>query len=193
MLKNNFFIQILLTLLYLIGFFDLFNNTLKDLYLIETPLRVLIPYFFIFEKIFKLKLINVWLNPNNIFIFVYLVFKLFITKSIIKLPNILKYNLLFLLVLLVTQRIISMYLDTFFNNDIVLVNNSLFRQNIYLNNNFLNLLTFQKFLIFFFLYVYLYITSLFNKYPNISFLKPLTDSIAFWLRFKTPSMKIGKF
>jgi hypothetical protein len=42
------------------------------------------------------------------------------------------------------------------------------------------------------LYIYLYLQSFRGKFATIPFMEWLTDSIAFWLRIKTPTMPFGK-
>ena len=41
-------------------------------------------------------------------------------------------------------------------------------------------------------YLYLYIRSIQGKFATIPGLEWLTDSVAFWLRIKTPTMRFGK-
>ena len=50
----------------------------------------------------------------------------------------------------------------------------------------------NTFIFFVFLYFYLYIQSFTGKFATIPFMEWLTDSIAFWLRIKTPTMPFGK-
>jgi hypothetical protein len=54
-------------------------------------------------------------------------------------------------------------------------------------NFFLN-----TFLFFILLYLYCYIRGLQGKFVTIPTMEWLTDSIAFWLRVKTPTMRVGK-
>ena len=41
-------------------------------------------------------------------------------------------------------------------------------------------------------YLYLYIRSIQGKFATIPGMEWLTDSVAFWLRIKTPTMRFGK-
>jgi hypothetical protein len=50
----------------------------------------------------------------------------------------------------------------------------------------------DTFLIFVLGYIFLYIRALQGKYATIPTMEWLTDSIAFWLRIKTPTMRVGK-
>jgi hypothetical protein len=51
---------------------------------------------------------------------------------------------------------------------------------------------FNTFVLFCFGYLYLYIRAIQGKFATIPNMEWLTDSIAFWLKIKTPTMRIGK-
>jgi hypothetical protein len=49
----------------------------------------------------------------------------------------------------------------------------------------------NTFIIFILLYFYLYIKAISGKFATLPGMEWLTDSIAFWLRIKTPTMRFG--
>ncbi len=51
---------------------------------------------------------------------------------------------------------------------------------------------FNTFVFFILIYFYCYIRALQGKFVTIPMMEWLTDSIAFWLRVKTPTMRLGK-
>jgi hypothetical protein len=51
---------------------------------------------------------------------------------------------------------------------------------------------FNTFVLFASLYLYLYLRALNGKFATLPGLEWLTDSVAFWLRIKTPTMRFGK-
>ena len=49
----------------------------------------------------------------------------------------------------------------------------------------------NTFIIFILGYIYLYLTAINGKFATFPGMEWLTDSVAFWLRIKTPTMRTG--
>jgi hypothetical protein len=50
----------------------------------------------------------------------------------------------------------------------------------------------NTFFLFIFTYIYLYIRAISGKFATLPLMEWLTDSVAFWLRIKTPTMRFGR-
>jgi len=63
---------------------------------------------------------------------------------------------------------------------------------IYTDKSLATIFFLNTFVIFLVGYSYLYIRSIQGKFATIPGMEWLTDSVAFWLRIKTPTMRFGK-
>jgi hypothetical protein len=63
---------------------------------------------------------------------------------------------------------------------------------IYTDKNLAIVFFLNTFFLFILTYLYLYFRAINGKFATIPFMEWLTDSVAFWLRIKTPTMRFGK-
>jgi hypothetical protein len=118
-----------------------------------------------------------------------------IVRSTFKFSKLIKYNILLLFAVLMLQGLAISYWDLLFHRQIASsVAKWSFDQGslIYTDKNLAIVFFLNTFFIFMVSYLYLYIKALSGKFATIPGMEWLTDSIAFWLRIKTPTMRFGK-
>jgi hypothetical protein len=189
--SNSLTTQLQLTFLYFLALFDLSQNTLRQLAFYDTPLKLLIPFFITFKKILEFKALKILTNSEHIFLVMFFVVEIFIVRSLFNLSNIVKYNLLLVLLLFLLQGIISLYVDLFGNTDLLITANILIKKDLFLTSHLTNFFTINQFIIFFIGYIYLYINAIFGNFTTIPFFESISDSMAFWLHLKTKNISTG--
>ena len=118
-----------------------------------------------------------------------------IIRSVFQFSKLIKYNILLIFALLMLQSLAVSYWDIFFHREVAIgVSKWAADQGalIYTDKDLAINFFFNTFLFFILLYLYCYIRGLQGKFVTIPMMEWLTDSIAFWLRVKTPTMRIGK-
>ena len=108
--------------------------------------------------------------------------------------KLIKYNVLLIFALLMIQGLVISYWDLLFHREIATaVTKWIFDESgfIYTDKFLSILLFFCTFLIFILFYSYLYLKALSGKFATFPGMEWLTDSIAFWLKIKTPTMRMG--
>jgi hypothetical protein len=184
-----------LTIIYLIPFIDLLYSTLYNVYALGYFPEILRPFFSIIITIFTSPIFSIWASPEKAFLFSYIVMELIMVYDAINLSSFLKYHLILSFSLLMFQGIIVAYWDLLFNREVFIgVSHWSFDQGLIIESDpILAILFFLNiFFIFFFFYIYFYITALQGKMSKIPFMNWLTDSAAFWVRIKTPTMRQKK-
>ena len=117
-----------------------------------------------------------------------------IHDAIFKFTKLVKYNILMLFALLMIQGLVVAYWDVIFHREVCngigkwILDDMGF---IYTDRFLAYLFFFITFVIFMLLYSYLYIRAINNKFATLPGGEWLTDSIAFWLKIKTPTMRLG--
>jgi hypothetical protein len=113
------------------------------------------------------------------------VIELMVVRAILKFSKLIKYNILLIFTVDMLQGLVLNYWDLFFHREIgsaVMFANTDFAISFFL----------ATFCLFFILYLYLYLIAIRGKFATIPGMNWLTDSVAFWLYIKTPTMKFGQ-
>jgi len=186
--KNyKFFQSIQLTFIY-------FFATIVLLYTIQNSLGsipdLLLTFFPFFEKILKFPLLKILAAPEKTFILYLLVLEVLINRPIFNFSLLVKFNVLFIVILEMIQNLTITYWDLLFTREIGMLSGNTFLDK-YATINFYSIL----FIYFFGVYIYSYIRGLkglFPSFKNFLLLESIVDSVAFWLQIKTPTNRPTK-
>jgi len=184
-----------LTSLYFFAVIDLiysvFNNVLALGYFPE----ILEPFYPLIKEILDSPFFRIWASPEKVFFLSYVVIEFMVVRSTFKLSKLIKYNILLLFAILMLQGLLMSYWDLLFHRQIASpVAKWAYDQGaiVYTDKPLAIFFFLNTFVFFLLLYIYLYFRALSGKFATIPFMEWLTDSIAFWLRIKTPTMPFGK-
>jgi hypothetical protein len=155
----------------------------------------LTPFFPLIKGIIFSPFFQIWASPEKVFFLSYIVIELMIIRSVFQFSKLIKYNILLIFALLMLQSLAVSNWDIFFHREVAIGVSRwaadqgalIYKDKDLAINFFLN-----TFLFFILLYLYCYIRGLQGKFVTIPTMEWLTDSIAFWLRVKTPTMRVGK-
>ena len=138
---------------------------------------------------------KIWASPEKVFFLSYVAIEFMIVRSVFKLSKLVKYNILLIFALLMVQGLVISYWDLLFHRQIASpVAKWAYDQGalIYTDKNLAIVFFLNTFIIFIVGYSYLYFRAIKGKFATIPGMEWLTDSVAFWLRIKTPTMRLGK-
>lgn len=169
-----------LTFVYFFAILSLFYSMLNVLGQIPEIFLAVIPSFV--QNIIHSPVLRVVLAPEKSYIIYLFVIEFVIFRSIFKFSLLFKYNLLLIFIMEMFQNLLISYWDLLFNRQFGME----------ITNIDMNLaITFMSvlFLYFFICYVYAYFRALKGKFVTFPYMYWLTDSIAFWLKIKTPTMR----
>jgi len=186
--------NIQLSFVYFFGLVDLFQSFLNSLFSLGYFPEILTSFFPFIESFLLSPFFQIWASPEKVFFLSYLVIELMIIRSIFGFSKLVKYNILMVFALLMLQSLVASYWDVCFHREIAIkaVKWSYDKGTIlFSDETLLVFLYFNTFLLFVFSYLFLYFRALQGKYVVIPTFEWLTDSIAFWVRIKTPTMRIG--
>ena len=139
-------------------------------------------------------LIQMWNSPEKIFFLSYLAIEIIVIRPAFKFSKLVKYNVLLIFALLMIQGLVLSYWDLLFHREIATgATKWIFDESGFISTDkFLSILIFlSTFILFIFFYAYLYLRALNGKFATFPGMEWLTDSIAFWLKIKTPTMRLG--
>lgn len=187
--------NIQLTFIYFFAFIDLFYSILNSVFSIGYFPEILKTVFPFIEAILLSPFFQIWASPEKVFFFSYLVIELMIIRSAFQFSKLVKYNILLVFALLMIQGLAISYWDLLFHRDIA-TSAAIwaFDQGVVLHTDKTLAITFffNTFVLFSLGYFYLYFRAVKGKFATIPNMEWLTDSIAFWLRIRTPTMNLGK-
>lgn len=119
-------------------------------------------------------------SPEKTFFIYLLILQFIILRPIFGFSILVKYNILLLFLLEMIENVLLSIWDILFSRELDLIS-PFGVLNQPLSQGFLSLI----FCFFFFIYQYLYINSLQQKFPKLpGILQKVTDSVAFWLKLK---------
>lgn len=180
----SYFAVIDLTYAILSSVFSLgyFPEVLKEYYL---PVRGILsnPFF------------QMWNSPEKIFFLSYLAIELIVIRPVFKFSKLVKYNVLLIFALLMMQGLLISYWDLIFHREIASsVTKWIFDESgLIYTDKYLSIIVFLlTFLSFLTIYGYLYVSALKGEFATLPRGTWLTDSVAFWLKLKTPTMRLGR-
>jgi hypothetical protein len=153
------------------------------------------PIFPLITYILQSPILKIWASPEKVFFMSYVVIEFMVVRSTFKFSKLVKYNILMIFALLMVQGLVISYWDLLFHRQIATpVAKWAYDQGafIYTDKQLAIVFFLNTFVIFFLGYCYLYFQSIRGKFATIPYMEWLTDSVAFWLRIKTPTMRFGK-
>jgi hypothetical protein len=184
-----------ITFIYFFALVDLFHSILNNVFALGYFPEILKPVFPLVKAILVSPILRVWSSPEKVFFLSYLVIEFMVVRSTFKFSKLVKYNILLVFSLLMVQGLIISYWDLLFHREIV---SSVAKWSydhgaiIHTDRRLAIFFFFNTFMIFLCGYLYLYLCAINGKFATIPGMEWLTDSVAFWLRIKTPTMRFGK-
>jgi hypothetical protein len=186
------FIQ--LTVMYFFAVVDLLHSVLNNVFSLGYLPEALIPFYPFIKFILTSPIFKIWGSPEKVFFMSYVLIELVLVRSVVKFSKLVKYNMLLLFACLMIQGLVVSYWDVLFHREVA----TSVAQWAYDGGTFIH--TDKNIAVFFFLntfiifilgYLYLYLKAIGGKFATFSGMEWLTDSVAFWLRIKTPTMRTG--
>lgn len=181
--------------IYICAVIDLSYNILNNIFALGYVPELFVPFYPLIEAILTSPILRAWTSPEKVFFLSFLVIELMIVRRSLKFSKLVKYNVLLVFALLMVQGLVISYWDLLFHRQITTeVTQWIFGAGmmIYTDRDLAVFFFLLTFLTFFALYVYLVIKCIHGNFATIPRLEWLTDSVAFWLRIKTPTMRFGK-
>lgn len=186
--------NIQLTFIYLFATIDLFHSILNSMLSMGHLPEAFLPAFPFVQTIITNPILRILASPEKIFFFSFVVLEFMVNRPN-KFSKLVKYNVLLLFSVLMIQGLILSYWDLFFNRTIANpIVKWAYDQGALLNSDreLAMVFFFLTFCLFFASYIHFYVKALNGQFLRIDGMEWLTDSVAFWLKIKTPTMRIGK-
>lgn len=186
--------NIQLTFVYFFAMVDLFASILNYLLSLGFLPELLRPILPTLVQILMSPLLQIWSSPERVFFFSYMVIEYMVVKSVFKFSKLVRYNILLVFSLLMLQGLVISYWDLLCHREIASsVAKWAYEPTILFTDKFLAFcLFYYTFGLFTFLYLYLYIVGLSGKFATLPGCDWITDSVCFWLKIKSPTMRLGK-
>lgn len=183
-----------LTFVYFFAYVDLFSTILSYIFSLGILPEIISPFYNTIESILLSPLLQFWASPEKVFFFSYLVIEFMVVRSVFNFSKVVRYNILLVFSLLMLQGLVISYWDLITHRAISSTIKEWAYEEVILfsDTNLAYSLFFTTFILFFFTYLYLYITALRNKFATFPGFEWITDSVCFWLKIKTPTMRAGK-
>jgi hypothetical protein len=184
-----------ITFIYFFAIIDLLYAVLNNVFALGYFPEILRPIYPLIQSILQSPLFQIWASPEKVFFLSYVVVEFMVVRPVFQFSKLVKYNILLIFALLMIQGLVISYWDLLFNRQIAEpVSKWAYDQGAMINTdkNLAIIFFLNTFLFFFGTYIYLYIRAIDGKFAKISGMEWLTDSVAFWLRIKTPTMRFGK-
>jgi hypothetical protein len=176
-----------MTLIYLFGVVDLGYALLTGILSLGYIPEVFEPYVPFLAGFLDVPLLKLWSSPEKIFFLSYVVIEFLVVRRIFKFSKLVKYNILLVFALLMLQSLILSYWDLLFHREIIEQPGVDVLS--FTDQNLAVIFFSYTFIVFFVSYGYFYSFAIQGKFPKNKQLIWLTDSIAFWLRIQTPTMR----
>ena len=181
---------------YLYSGVDLSFTTLYSIYSLKEYPKFLEPLFSANQLFLTSFLTHIWGSPERVFLISFLILRYLVENKKSKLSKFIKYHVLLVFTILVVENLILNIVDFLFNQN--------FSSVVKVFSFSANLLTFSNkllvcwlflttFLLCLLLLIYCYRNALNYQLVDINGLKWLTDSVAFWVRIKTPTIPLIVF
>lgn len=184
-----------LTAIYVFAIVDLVYSVLNNVFSLGYVPEILMPIYPFISSILQSPILRVWASPEKVFFLSYVAIEFMVVRSVFKFSKLVKYNILLLFALLMLQGLAISYWDLLFHRQIATpVANWAYDQGsiLYTDKNLAIIFFLNTFVIFMLTYIYLYFTAIRGKFAQLPLMEWLTDSVAFWLHIKTPTMRFGK-
>ena len=184
-----------LTFIYFFAVVDLLYAVLNNVFSLGYLPEMLLPFIPTIKSILQSPIFQIWGSPEKVFFLSYVVIEFMIVRSVFKFSKLVKYNILLIFAMLMVQGLAISYWDVLFHREIASpVAMWAYDEGtlIHTDKSLAIVFFFNTFVIFMLAYLYLYIRAIQGKFAVIPGMEWLTDSVAFWLRIKTPTMRFGK-
>ena len=158
-----------LTFIYFFAVVDLLYAVLNNVFSLGYLPEMLLPFFPVIKSILQSPIFQIWGSPEKVFFLSYVVIEFMIVRSVFKF-------------VLFHREIASPVAKWAYDEGTL----------IHTDKSLAIVFFFNTFVIFMLAYIYLYIRAAQGKFATIPGMEWLTDSVAFWLRIKTPTMRFGK-
>ena len=185
-----------LTFIYFFAFIELVSSILTPLYSLNAFPEILQPYEPFLRGIIMNPIVRFWTTPEKVFFLSYLVLDQMVVKDTFKFSKLVKYNILFIFTLLMVQGLVISYWDLLFNPEMNMKDLAQLGidadQGITLEDSSRTVAMGLFAMIFFSflgIYLYCYGQSLQGVFPTLPGCSWLTDSVCFWIRIQTPTMR----
>ena len=186
------FIQ--LSFMYYFAFLDLCFSIANPIFALGFDPEILGPLNSIVRGILLNPFLRVWTSPEKLFLFSFGAIEFMVVRKTFKFSKLIRYNILLLFTVLMIQGTMVSYWDLIFNRQIVsAVADWAYDEGfiLFLDTNLAFFFFLATFVLFLIAYIYFYLTAIQGKFVTIPGMSWLTDSVAFWLKIKTPTMGIG--
>jgi hypothetical protein len=183
-----------LTFIYFFAIVDLNFAILSNVFSLGYFPELLKPIFPLISKLLQSPFLKIWASPEKVFFLSYVTIELAIVRKVFNFSKLVRYNILLIFSLLMIQGLVVSYWDLLFNRTVAAPVVKWVVDAGYIINNDKSIAIFfflNTFFVFVLVYLYLYITAVRGKYSTLPFMEWLFDSIAFWVKIKTPTMRIG--
>jgi hypothetical protein len=187
--------KIQLTFLYFFAMIDLMFSILNAVLSFGYTSEIIRAYSPVIESILMNPFLQLWTSPERIFFLSYVVLELMVTRSVFGFSKLVRYNIILIFALLMVQGLVMNYWDLLFHRQISeLASKWLIDEGALLVDNpiLAGIFYFLTFVFFVCFYIFLYCLAIQGKFFQSERLSWLTDSVAFWLKIKTPTMRFGK-
>jgi len=184
-----------LTTIYIFASLDLVFAVLKNVYSLGYVPEILMPIYPYIKSLLMSPFLRVWASPEKVFFLSYVVIEYMVIRKTFKFSKLVKYNILLIFALLMIQGLAIAYWDVLFNRQIAApISRWVYDKGaiIYMDKPLAITFFLNTFLIFMCIYIFLYITALRGKFATVPGMEWLTDSVCFWLKIVTPTMRFGK-
>jgi hypothetical protein len=179
-----------LTFIYFFAVVDLLYAILNNVFSLGYLPEMLLPFFPIIKSILQSPIFQIWGSPEKVFFLSYVVIEFMIVRAVFKFSKLVKYNILLIFAMLMVQGLAISYWDVLFHREIASpVAKWAYDEGTLIHTDKGLAIVFVIFML---AYIYLYIRAIQGKFATIPGMEWLTDSVAFWLRIKTPTMRFGK-
>jgi hypothetical protein len=183
-----------LTFVYFFAILDLTHSILGNLYSLGKFPEFLGPFLPFFKILLTHPVFQIFASPEKVYLLSFLVLEFMVVRKT-GFSKLVKYNILLIFSLLMVQQLVISYWDVLFHRSLAeSAENWAYGGNPFLFNDveMANAFFLNTFFWFVVMYIYLYIRAIQGKYATLPFLSVITDSVAFWLRIKTPTMRFGQ-
>lgn len=187
--------MIQLSFIYFFAVIDLLYSVLNNVFSLGYIPELILPVYPLIVSILQSPFFQIWASPEKVFFMSYVVIELMIVRSTFNFSKLVKYNVLLIFSMLMLQGLAISYWDLLFHRQIATpVAKWAYDQGafIFMDKQLAIAFFYGTFAIFIAAYFYLYVTAVRGKFATLPGMEWLTDSVAFWLRIKTPSMRFGK-
>jgi hypothetical protein len=184
-----------LSFIYFFAVLDLMYSILSNVYALGYEPEMFSDIYPLIMSVLTSPILQFWASPEKVFFLSYMVLEFMVVRSVFKFSKLVRYNILLIFSLLMIQGLAISYWDVLFHRDVTsAVVNWSYDDGVFIstNRNFAIFFFLNTFTTFFGLYIYLFLEAVRGKFATLPFAYFLTDSVAFWLRIKTPTMRFGK-